>query len=119
VVNGILIQIILASRVLYGMSRRKWLPAVFGRVNARTRTPLFATALVVGAVLGLGLAFPMEKLAQATTLATLVVFTLINASPVRPKRLGPTPPGAPAMPVWVPATGFVVSLASQSSKSPT
>ena len=111
VVNGILIQIILASRVLYGMSQRRWLPAVLGRVNARTRTPLVSTALVVGAVLGLGLAFPMEELAQATTLATLVVFTLINASLVGLKRRGPTPQGAPSMPVWVPATGFVVSLA--------
>jgi len=32
VVNGALIQIIMGSRILYGMSRQGWLPALFGRV---------------------------------------------------------------------------------------
>ena len=40
--NGIVIQVILASRVLYGLSRQGQLPAVFAEVNPKTRTPLFA-----------------------------------------------------------------------------
>lgn len=50
VVNGGLIQIIMSSRVCYGMSQQGWLPSSLGRINRLTRTPLLATALVTGLV---------------------------------------------------------------------
>ena len=47
VINGALIQIIMASRVFYGMSNRGWLPDIFSQVYQRTQTPVFATVFVV------------------------------------------------------------------------
>ena len=46
ITNGALTQIIMASRMLYGMARRGLLPGVFAQVNRRTRTPLLNTWLV-------------------------------------------------------------------------
>ena len=58
--NGALIQIIMASRILYGLSTQGWLPAGLGKVNRRTRTPLRATVLVTAAILALALWFPSK-----------------------------------------------------------
>ncbi len=37
--NGVLINMIMASRVVYGMSRERILPGFLGRVDGRRRTP--------------------------------------------------------------------------------
>ncbi len=110
VINGALIQIIMASRVCYGMSRQRWLPSMFGRVNALTHTPLLATAVVSLVVLGLALWFPIETLAKATSYFLLLVFSLVNLSLWRLKRGGDQPAGILQVPVWVPAAGFIASF---------
>lgn len=109
--NGALIQIIMSSRVLYGMSREGWLPAMLGRVSPRTRTPLAATALVTAVVLALALGLPLVTLAQATSFVILIVFALVNLSLVRIKRREPRPPGIRMVPLAVPLAGFAASCA--------
>jgi len=47
VINGALIQIIMASRLLYGMANKGWLPAWLANISPRTRTPVNATVIVV------------------------------------------------------------------------
>jgi amino acid transporter len=42
--NGVVIQMIMASRVLYGLGRQGQLPRAFAEVNAKSHTPVFATA---------------------------------------------------------------------------
>ncbi len=110
VLNGALIQIIMASRVAYGMAVQGWLPAYFGHINPRTRTPVRATFSAALLVAVLALAFDIAGLAQATTLAVLLVAALVNASLWRLKRRGPPPPDAFVVPIWVPILGFGVSL---------
>lgn len=111
VLNGALIQIIMASRVLYGMARQGDAPSLLGRVAARTRTPLVATASVTGFILVLALAFRLEALARFTSTVTLVVFSLVNAALIALKRRGEPPPrGSSMIPVWVPIAGLVLSL---------
>jgi amino acid transporter len=111
VVNGALIQIIMAARVLYGMSREGWIPAALGRVHRRTRTPLIATAAVAASVLVLALTIPLVELARATSFVILLVFVLVNLSLLRLKlRKVAPPPSAWRCPIWVPAAGAVVSL---------
>ena len=109
VVNGALIQIIMASRILYGMSREGWLHAALGRVHPVRRTPLLATALVTLAVLALALWLPLVTLARATSFITLVAFSLINLALLRIKRRTPRVAGAPCYPLWVPLIGFLTS----------
>jgi len=111
VINGALIQLIMASRVLYGLGGQGWLPAVLARVHPRTRTPLVATAAVTGLALVFALWLPLVTLAQITSVITLVIFALINAALWCVKRRTVAPAGVPVFPLWVPAAGFAVSAA--------
>jgi amino acid transporter len=110
VINGALIQIIMVSRVAYGMARRGWLPAIFGYVHPLTRTPLFGTAVVSGLILGMALWLPTETLARATSFFLLLIFSLVNFSLWRLKRNAPQPPGIICVPAWLPAVGLGASL---------
>ncbi|MFQ6023910.1 MAG: APC family permease [Acidiferrobacterales bacterium] len=110
VVNGALIQIIMASRVMYGMSRQHIAPRVFSLVNPRTRTPVRATAVLTVTVLVLALWLPLVTLAQATSFITLIVFALVNLALWRLKLQGPPPSGAPSYPLWVPVMGFALCI---------
>ncbi|UCE89061.1 MAG: amino acid permease [Pseudomonadota bacterium] len=109
IINGALIQIIMASRVLYGMSRQGWLPELLGRVNAKTHTPLVATALVCAVILLFALWLPLVELAKLTSLITLSVFALVNLALLRVKRRHGTAPGVWRVPYWVPVVGVCCS----------
>lgn len=79
-INGILVQIVMASRVLYGMGQEGLAPKWFSKVSARRKTPYRATFSVAGAILALALFFPLVRLAEATSLVTLGVFAMVNLS---------------------------------------
>src|SRR5450759_2484242 len=81
--NTILAQMTMAARVVYGMAKQGDLPGFAGRVHPKTATPLIATALIVAATLALALLVPFERLAEGTSLATLVVFALVNLTLLR------------------------------------
>lgn len=109
-VNGILVHIILVTRVLYGMAERGWVHSVFRSVHANTRTPLFGTLLTIILMLTLTLLFPLISLAQLTSFTVLSVFALVNAALILIKRRGPTPQSATAIPVWVPWLGMITCI---------
>ncbi len=111
-INGIIVQMVMASRVVYGLADRRLLPPLLARINALTQTPLEATALVVIAVLVLAVALPLEGLAEWTSRLTLAVFALVNAALASLKWRGVAPPaGAYVASRWVPWTGLVLCLA--------
>lgn len=111
-VNGILIQIIMSSRVVFGLSDRGYLPQWLSVVNERTRTPIAATALVVVAVLLLSQAFPIEQLAEKTSQIVLVIFVLVNVSLIRVKRGRVAAPERHfSVPIFVPILGAVTCAA--------
>ena len=87
-VNGILVQIVMASRVLYGMANEGQLPRALSAIDSRRRTPARATVFV-GAAIILLLMFPLVTLARATSIVTLSVFTLVNVALVRLTRTIP------------------------------
>lgn len=109
-VNGALVQMIMAARVVYGLSRQGQLPAFLGAVEPRTQTPVRATALVAAIVLALALLWPLETLARATSMVILCVFAAVNLALLRVKRRDPAPAGILVFPAWVPAAGAVVSI---------
>jgi basic amino acid/polyamine antiporter, APA family len=104
--NGIIVQIIMASRVLYGLARLGDLPAPLARVSGRTHTPLVATALATIVVLALALALPLHNLAELTSRLTLVVFTIVNVSliVIKARAASSVTEGYEA-PRWVPWAG--------------
>ena len=109
--NGIVVNIIMASRIFYGLSRQLILPAAFGRINATTQTPLVATAVSVGVVLFFGLLLPITQLADLSARITLAMFSLLNLALIRIKMQDdPNPNGEFRCPRWVPLMGFVCCL---------
>jgi amino acid transporter len=103
--NGILIQLIMGSRVMYGIAGQGIVPKSLGKVNGTTRTPLRATLLLTLIVLLLALFFPLERLARTTSWITLALFGLVDWAliRVRAKRIGPEP--LVRAPGWVPHAG--------------
>ena len=100
--NGMVIQMIMASRVIYGLSKQGSLPSLFANVHPRTQTPLIATALVVTIILVLALSFPLEGLAEMTSRIALTVFALVNLALLRVKLRGdPAPADAFLNWTWV------------------
>ena len=85
IINGALIQIIMASRVLYGMSRQNWLPEILGRINATTGTPIYATLLTTLIIAVLALWLPIITLAELTSLFILIIFSLMHLALIKIK----------------------------------
>ena len=80
VINGALINMIMASRLVYGMSRQGIVPAIFGRVLRERRTPYAAiafTTLLAGILIATG---DLSDLADTTVLLLLFVFTIVNVT---------------------------------------
>ena len=110
--NGIIVQIIMASRVLYGLSAQGSLPPFLAEVSAGTRTPLNATMLTVGSVLLIALTLPLEGLVDLTSRFTLILFAVINFALMRIKTREQSPPlGIYIAPRWIPRAGFASCLA--------
>lgn len=109
--NGIIVYMIMISRVFYGLASQGNLPALLTQLNRKTGTPLLATALGVGAILLLALAVPLSGLADLTARFTLVIFAIVNISLLRIKAREISPPaGVFVCPSWVPAAGLISSL---------
>lgn len=110
-INGIIAQMVMASRVIYGLAVRQLLPAWLAEVSPRSQTPLVATALVVALVLLLAVGFPLQGLADLTSRLTLVIFAFVNAALVLLKRQAPSGPCEGfAVPIAVPVAGTALCL---------
>ncbi|MDD9937493.1 MAG: APC family permease [Myxococcales bacterium] len=110
--NGALVQVVMASRVAYGLARKGQAPALLARVHPITRTPLPATALASVLVMALALFFPLATLAKITSAVLLSIYALVNLSLFQLKRRpgwGAAP--GPDYPSVVPAAGFLITLA--------
>ena len=81
VANSALINMLMASRLVYGMSRERVLPAVLGRVHPTRRTPYvaigFTTLLAFGLITFVG---GVPQLGGTTALLLLCVFTVVNVA---------------------------------------
>jgi amino acid transporter len=79
VANSALINMLMASRLVYGMSREGVLPAALGKVHAARRTPYlaigFTTLLAFGLITFVG---EVPALGGTTALLLLCVFTVVN-----------------------------------------
>ncbi len=85
VANSALINMLMASRLLYGLAKQDVLPSVLGRVHSERRTPyvsigfttLLALGLITYVVVGLG-EDATTLLGGTTALLLLCVFTIVN-----------------------------------------
>jgi basic amino acid/polyamine antiporter, APA family len=81
VANSALINMLMASRLVYGMSRERVLPAALGKVHATRRTPYiaiaFTTLLAFALITFVG---EVPALGGTTALLLLCVFTVVNVA---------------------------------------
>ena len=79
VANSALINMLMASRLLYGMAQEKVLPTILGKVLPKRRTPytaiVFTTGLAIALITFVG---AVPDLGGTTALLLLAVFTLVN-----------------------------------------
>jgi amino acid transporter len=117
VANSALINMLMASRLLYGMAQQDVLPRVFGRVHPRRRTPwvsiLFTTLIsfglivyVVRASASVSGANAVALLGGTTSLLLLCVFTVVNVAVVVLRRQ-PVDHDHFRTPTWLPFVGAV------------
>lgn len=116
VVNTALINMLMASRLLYGMARQNVLPRVLSVVLPKRRSPwvsiLFSTLLAVGLVVFVNANSEsgiVGQLGGTTALLLLCVFAVVNVALLVLRR-DPTPEGAFRAPTVVPILGAVTSL---------
>ena len=107
VFNGALVQVIMASRVLYGLGSQGLAWSIFARVHPRTRTPIAATLVVTFAILVLALGFSLGSLARFTSFVALIVFVMVNASLWKLKTTQSRAPEF-SVPVAVPVFGALL-----------
>ena len=109
-VNGVLVQMVMAPRVVYGLTQLGLLPRWAGAVSARTGTPVRATIASVIVIAVLALTFDLEGLARVTSGVVMAVFVSINVCLIVIKRReGPTTTFQ--VPAWLPWLGAIASIA--------
>lgn len=108
--NGVIVQMIMASRILYGLANEGWIHSRFATVHRRFRTPVTATLAVVAAMVIATALLPLVSLAQLTSLLVLAIFTLVNASLLVIKRRGEAHQGYIEVPRVIPYLGVGLCL---------
>lgn len=106
--NTALLNYLMGSRLLYGMSRQNLLPAALGRVHPIRNTPHIAVIFLFFIVATLILAGGVKDLAEATVLLLLAVFTVVNIALLRLKLRKSEPAGGFEVPAFVPLLGAIV-----------
>jgi basic amino acid/polyamine antiporter, APA family len=80
VINSALINMLMASRLVYGMARERIIPPVLGSVHPTRRTPWVAIVFTSAIAMILVSLVPLASLASTTSLLLLAVFTLVNVA---------------------------------------
>jgi amino acid transporter len=111
VANTGLLNFIMGSRLIYGMSRQGLLPSALGKVHPGRRTPHLAILTVLGVALALALSGTLTYLAGTTSMLLLLVFFTVNLSLVTIKRRDRKPVRSFCAPFAIPIVGAVTCLA--------
>ncbi|MBB3050372.1 amino acid transporter [Prauserella isguenensis] len=119
VVNSALINMLMASRLVYGMANERIIPKVFGAVHPARRSPWVAIVFTSALAIALVSAVDIDVLGGTTALLLLVVFAVVNVA-VLVLRRDPVPHKHFRAPTVVPvlAAVFCLYLASPLSGRP-
>ncbi len=108
--NGALINMIMASRLLYGMAREDVVPPQFGLIWKARRTPWVAILFTAAIAAVLIITADLEKLADTTVALLVIVFAVVNASVLYLRR-DPVDHDHFRVPSVFPVLGVGVSIA--------
>jgi amino acid transporter len=108
--NGVIVQIIMGSRILYGLATEGWIHRVFGKVHGSFQTPVTATLVVLATMIAATAVLPLVSLARLTSLLVLIIFTLVNAALIVIKRRHRDHGGYIDVPAVIPYLGVALCL---------
>ncbi|MFC7309924.1 APC family permease [Streptomyces monticola] len=109
VTNSALINIMMASRLCYGMANERILPRAMGRVLPRRRTPVVGIVFVSVLAIGLVSTGEIEGLGDTTAFLLLCVFAVVNVA-VLVLRRDPVEHEHFRAPTILPVLGAVTAL---------
>jgi len=78
--NTILISLIVASRMMYGMARDSSLPKALAKINPRTKTPLIGVLVTMVLAVLFVMVGDISFIAKLTTASIFVAYIFVNAS---------------------------------------
>ncbi|UXA17427.1 APC family permease [Mycobacterium sp. SMC-4] len=115
--NTALINMLMASRLIYGMARQHVLPPVLGTVHATRRSPwvaiVFTTLIAFGLIIYVSTAASSNAIAVlggTTSLLLLAVFAVVNVAVLVLRRDVRNAGGHFKTPTALPVIGFLASL---------
>lgn len=117
--NSALINIMMASRLCYGLANERVLPRGMARVLPGRRTPVAGIVFVTALAIGLVSTGEIEGLGDTTSFLLLCVFAVVNVA-VLVLRRDPVEHEHFRAPTWIPVLGAVTAgiLASPLSDRP-
>ncbi|HEY9264026.1 MAG TPA: APC family permease [Mycobacterium sp.] len=115
--NTALINMLMASRLIYGMARQRVLPPVLGSVHPTRRSPwvaiVFTTLIAFGLIIYVSVfasSDAISVLGGTTSLLLLAVFAVVNVAVLALRRDVVRAGGHFKTPTALPVIGFVASL---------
>jgi basic amino acid/polyamine antiporter, APA family len=115
--NTALINMLMASRLIYGMARQRVLPPVLGTVSPNRRAPwvaiVFTTAIAFAVILCVTLFAGEDSIAMlggTTSLLLLAVFAMVNVAVLVLRRYDREPRQHYRTPTALPVIGCLASL---------
>lgn len=108
ILNGAIVQLLMAPRVVYGITQSSSSLRFLSTINPKTQTPVIATIVVSLVILFFALLLPLAQLAELTSTIVLGLFVLVNAALIVFKRREPYDGFQVYM--WVPVLGLSTSF---------
>lgn len=110
IANTGLLNLIMASRLGYGMARQGLLPRPLVRVHARRHTPWVAVLAALAIAAALASTSGAQLLAQTTSFLLVCVFFVVHVALVVIKRRAHEPAPAFSAPAWAPVIGALITF---------
>lgn len=98
----ILVLLLGQTRIFYSMAKDRLLPARFGALHPRFRTPSFSTRLTGVCAALIAAVFPIDLLGEMVSIGALLAFMMVCAGVLVMRRTRPEAP-RPFRTPWVPA----------------
>ncbi len=78
-----------SSRVSFAMGRDGDLPAIFGHIHPRNKTPHWAIYLSGALIITMAVIFPITDVASSASITFLLLFLLVNFAMIRMRKIHP------------------------------
>jgi amino acid transporter len=112
--NTALFNLIMSSRILYGMGQHGWIPRAFARVHPTRRTPTLGVVSAFVLTAAFSMTGVLKVLAESTNVIILCAFFAVNVALVAIRWRGVAPDDAEVdhfhVPLAVPILGAIVAL---------